>query len=583
MQSATTGFRVVGSGIAVGSLTLFLSACPPGREAPGDIAVDSVQVELLKNGDIGVRDANASFIDGNRLLIEATVENARREDTVIVIRPEGEPIALRDNGEEGDRAAGDGIFSGVTTIDPQILAAEHQRIARTARGGVLTRFEGRLPIEPVRLELDALVDIRRLRELDRFPFFPLGVARQSLIDASLMITNTSVVTDTVRTFNPCTGVGNATGVWTFGHLMTEMANQGATGIAPSDFVRSWLAQWETAQTVNTFPIPARTAIQSQIIGPWEAASGGATLDLTKAPFRLLAIVNRVDLRQNLVYGGGSAGEGRFVFGAVRLDANCAPLPFAVIFEYGITKASCQAVKAWGKEWADLEALTPGTAAYNQALEAITQQFVSAGADANQTPNLNALNQLRTNEIAIGSPWELREFVLSSDAATAGRLVSTTTKQEPDAAINMTQRLADYVNANAALIVDDRHQVPLEFPAGQAFLASRSPVPSPSHFWGNGSAMPTANSRFHLSLNTCSGCHGGETSTPFVHVNPSGGLPAGLSGFLTGIDVTDPDPTDADNSVRHFDDLDRRAIDLDGLVNSLCLRQIGFRPINRMVH
>ena len=169
-----------------------------------------------------------------------------------------------------------------------------------------------------------------------------------------------MVTDPGRTFNPCTNVGTANGLWTFGHLMTQMANQAATGIAPPDFARSWLAQWETPQTVNSFTIPARANIVSRIVQPWLAASGGTTLDMTKAPFRLLAIVNRLDLRQNLIYGGGSAGEARFVFGAVDLTNNCAPLPFSVIFEYGITKNSCQQVKEWGKQWYALRTLDPTT-------------------------------------------------------------------------------------------------------------------------------------------------------------------------------------------------------------------------------
>ena len=49
--------------------------------------------------------------------------------------------------------------------------------------------------------------------------------------------------------------------------------------------------------------------------------------------------------------------------------------------------------------------------------------------------------------------------------------------------------------------------------------------------------------------------------------------------MTGIDVTDP----ADNvTVRHFDDLERRALDLDKLVNSLCFFEIFHRPL-LMVH
>ncbi len=51
-------------------------------------------------------------------------------------------------------------------------------------------------------------------------------------------------------------------------------------------------------------------------------------------------------------------------------------------------------------------------------------------------------------------------------------------------------------------------------------------------------------RHELSLNTCSGCHGGESDTFFVHVNPAPTLLSFvplLSDFLTGTDVIDPTP------------------------------------------
>jgi hypothetical protein len=78
-----------------------------------------------------------------------------------------------------------------------------------------------------------------------------------------------------------------------------------------------IARWETAQQVNDQSVLERLQIRNKIIIPWENASGGphAPLNLAKAPFRLLAIVNRIDLRDNFAYGGGggSAGEARFVF------------------------------------------------------------------------------------------------------------------------------------------------------------------------------------------------------------------------------------------------------------------------------
>jgi hypothetical protein len=69
------------------------------------------------------------------------------------------------------------------------------------------------------------------------------------------------------------------------------------------------------------------------------------------------------------------------------------------------------------------------------------------------------------------------------------------------------------------------------------------------------------------MNTCNGCHGGETETEFRHVGTAPfGAQAPLSKFLTGVWAVDP----TDLSVqRHFDDLERRAVDMDALLSTNC--------------
>ena len=56
---------------------------------------------------------------------------------------------------------------------------------------------------------------------------------------TLLITDLSVVNDPVRTFDPCTGKGTPMGAWSFGKLMSDIANQPVSGISPSDFARRW--------------------------------------------------------------------------------------------------------------------------------------------------------------------------------------------------------------------------------------------------------------------------------------------------------------------------------------------------------
>ncbi|HSC37508.1 MAG TPA: hypothetical protein VLD19_06555, partial [Chitinophagaceae bacterium] len=262
---------------------------------------------------------------------------------------------------------------------------------------------------------------------------------------------------------------------------------------------------------------------SHIITAWQMLSSG-TFDIKFAPFKLIAIVNRLDLRGNPGYGFGNPGEGRFVFCAV--DASCHvirnPAPFMVIFEYGIPKHTCAGLKAYAQQWFDLRALSPGSPAYNSALEALTNQFTLANTSPPK-PNGSSISRVRTNECALGvSPREWREFNVDS---LSHLLVNT---------------------ASPRLMTSD-------------------------------------SSRLLLSFNTCGGCHGVEGKTGnFMHVAPGGGsgVPAMLSSFLTGSPAAEA-----------FNDLERRAIDLQAFVDSpgappvksLALAQLlTFDPL-RMTH
>ena len=549
--------------------------------------------------------------DGNTLL---KVRFAREEQVPrqLPINLAAGRVILRDDGLEGDQSANDGVHSAVIDFDFMELSANRRRLEalRVEKGGSLKQpeFDGRVQVrQTVRTE-----PIESPPAPGPGEEIPIEIqANPAAIDPerSLIVRHTSVVEDPTRTFNPCNNTGTPMGKWTFGYLMQQMANQAQTGINPSAFVRQWLSNWEAAQTVNGFNVPARLNIRNLIINPWETASGGRgrPLDLSKAPFKLLAIVNRVDLRNNTVYGGTNGGEGRFVFGLIAPGCNADQM--TVIFEYGIERSGC-GVRDWGREWANLSLLPLGSPQYNQALENITEQFARAGA-APRKVNGSALNQLRTNEIALASPWELREFRLTMGSEDpfppTGQLIQTTVKRTPDNVFNHTQTLADFVNQNEAAILSETHIVPLLF-NGNPFLGGDSLTTVPNFFWDHrcntvpiddppyetsaiGVPLPPVplpvpcgitnrEARFKFSFNTCNGCHGGETNPFFTHVKPVNfGFIAPLSGFLTGITVADP----ADGTpVRTFNDLARRALDLDALVNSPCFIQIEV-PVEISVH
>jgi hypothetical protein len=354
--------------------------------------------------------------------------------------------------------------------------------------------------------------------------------------AELAITALSVVEDPVRTAPG--------GVWHFGTLMRAMAGNED----PSNLVRQWMMKWGAPQQVNGLTLPARQKMLTHVLGPWEQRSGGAArpLDFSTAPFRLLAIVNRMDLRR----AGVQAGEGRFVFGV--LDTQGRPLPFTVILEYALPGTTPEAVQRWAQDWHELGQLGLSHPDYKTKLQALTARFTAAGVMAGR-PAGSALNQIRTNEVALAEPWEMREFVL-----TTGGLQPATVKLTPDFGFDNTTRLRDYIQANQADILAERHAVPESFGGGK-FLGAAAMMPE-GFFWR--APNVNAEARHKFSLNTCNGCHARETGTEFTHIaNRQQGQAAVLSPFLRGATITDP----VTQVSRRFDDLGRRAQDLATLV------------------
>ena len=379
----------------------------------------------------------------------------------------------------------------------------------------------------------------------------------------LLIRDLSVVEDCTRTtWGPCPNGARANAAWTFGRLMEGLA--GTTDKAAlSKFVLGWLAHWEVPQVINSNVVPARPFIRQLVTDPWLQASGGTVLDMKKAPFRLLSIVARLDLRKNPSYGSLNAGEARFVFGVLDINnPQGAPL-FTVILEYGLKADTCDDQKKWAQKFHALGGIPFGST-YNATLQSVTDGFTKIGSNPLK-PNGSALNQLRTNEIALSFPWELREFTLqpvtASDAPIAP-LKEATVKQTPANVFNGGTLVADFINEHEAEILLQQHVVP-EIYQGQHFLGGSSL--NQIDFW-NAPGINNNNARHLFSLNTCNACHGRETNTGFLQISPrSPGSVSSISGFLSGIDVSDP----VTGEIRHFNELEFRAKDLCRLLTQPC--------------
>ncbi|MCF6407948.1 hypothetical protein L3C95_33990 [Chitinophaga filiformis] len=622
--------------------TVFLHACEESKKkttAQNAANAATVNTAFERNPPIATSikvKALKETVNGNNVLLTATFPAGVIRENVHSIVVNDETLTLHDDGNEGDEKAGDGVFSiaineNLDALKEDLIAIQRANLDKLNKREHLFRWSGRSATLN-----DNLVRESNVRELDfdkgagiNPDLFKL-IPDPELRTRSLMITDLGVIEDPDRTFNPCTKKGNPNGVWTFGHLITQMANTPASGISVNTFIQSWLEKWMETQIINADNVPARTNIFNQVILPWlQASNPGAIIntgnwktfnfDPSLAPFRLLAIVNRLDLRGNSGYKISNAGEGRFVFSV--LTANCTLLRFTAILEYGIPKSSCKELHDFAQQWWDLKALVPGTVAYNDALQKITDQFTAAGTSPSK-PNGSSLNQLRTNEIALARPWELREFVIGKK----GVFEEVTVKQEPALKFNRLsgatlanqQILAKYANDSTAEILAQTYQVPeIEAASGVNFLGGKSHTPAPVHFWdaatSPGPAFITNDTVRHLlSINTCSGCHGGEARTSvgnliddpagvphssFLQIAPQPfGTKPTLAAFLTGdpsqadglFRVTDPAGRPTGSPIQWtFNDLARRAEDLELLLKTECgksrlagiVRALSFKPLN----
>jgi hypothetical protein len=369
-------------------------------------------------------------------------------------------------------------------------------------------------------------------------------------DRELIITDLSVVDS---------DLAQNSGPWSFG---TRFRSLFADEAAAQQGIKQWLTSWESDQTVNSFTLPARPDVRQVLIEQWKMRDGqqGVPDELWQvnwdnAPFRLSAIVNRIDLNDIAPVDEGygvkvaNAGEGRFVYGAVDLDDE--PISFTTVFEYMLPADSFFGVSNWALQWHALGDIPFGNE-FNAALLTLTNNF-------------GPLNQLRTNDRAFGPTWQLREFDLAS-----GMLEPTTVKATPAGIFNQTPVMTAFLNSSDAGL-----RVPLTF-QDMPFLGG---VADTGFTW-NAPGTDT-NIRFVMAKNTCNGCHSNETGTDGdgsvlgpgaggSHISPRrAGEKAQLSGFLrggpNGGPFIAPDPVTGDT--RFFNELGERKAILQGLADS----------------
>lgn len=384
-------------------------------------------------------------------------------------------VEFHDDGNGPDLIPEDRIYSAYIREDIENFLSTVQALEDALdQAGSYTHFTGHIGQE-----------ITDLPEFDETAFqnFEEVELRSSLINGadcltelkkenSLFITDLSIVEDGARTYNIVANTGNYDGVWTFGHMMKNMANTSVTGVSVKNFMKSWVKKWTESITVNGQTIPEREKIVQYLIEPWlRKARNNGSLSVTLsnwesiwddsqtpeiglvryAPFKLIAIVNRLDLVGNTAYNSAflNAGETRFIFTLVSVY-NWPTIPkiteigqvprvdnqdfgidpnyqdwkgMNVIFEYGNVVDGRCFLKDFAQSWLDLSAYSFGDPNLNDALEAITNTVTEPNTNPNK-PNSSAINRIRTNERIFqpvvsnnnagwfASDWQFRQFQIN---------------------------------------------------------------------------------------------------------------------------------------------------------------------------
>lgn len=336
---------------------------------------------------------------------------------------------------------------------------------------------------------------------------------------SLLIMHSDVITDPDRTNNPCDAKASTLKAWGFGALMKGIAGtqDDRTAVA---FIRTWLDQFtRTDLQVNGQHVQPRDI--SVLLKTW----GDKNWELSLVPFRLLAIVNRIDLLRSPVLLGENAGEVRFVFGAMTVakDGTCRPADFTVILEFGVRKQSCASLQDWARNWialGDPSNPAPSDPRYHASLQMLTDSVTMRDAMPTK-PNGSALDHVRTNELmGGGGRWELREFRLLRGTGSQP-LVQDTVTLTPMDSLDGTAELEGFL----ATIARGLQATPPDYWIPPAFPTSNRPLLGATARAGTGWLGHSS----VFAKNTCSGCHGGVIGD-FTHINPRNNQP---SAFLIG--------------------------------------------------
>ncbi len=401
---------------------------------------------------------------------------------------------LKDDGVYPDKKAADHIYACISKQDPKSFVADYQTsYATIIERGYQINYTGHLGkvLDASRIKPFPIRAFNSFAQVEVNPNITneptCNVAEEINKPKSLWISDLRVVEDPARTYNIINQTGNPLGAWTFGTLMKNMAGGLNSDSTPEqqEKVRNFLKTWVLGLGAN-YSLNGQLAKQRDpvllfkfIIQPWLLRAMGISNNttnmvslenwqshwdevdlnalLSNAPFKLTAIVNRMDLRGNSAYSAqlSNSGETRFIYSLISAynynglennSNNMGNPPFSpdtdfsprelldwqgmnVILEYGNVETDKCDVKQRALDWMHLSELNmeEGLETYLAALEVLTNKVTDAGVKPSK-PNGSAINQVRSNEKLLfelsgnggvtptgweNADWQLRQFELNS--------------------------------------------------------------------------------------------------------------------------------------------------------------------------
>ncbi|MEY2828745.1 MAG: hypothetical protein RIQ33_603 [Bacteroidota bacterium] len=568
--------------------------------------------------------------EGNNIIFSVKFLDEPNLPNKLFLNPiENQNLVLQDDGNYPDEIAGDLKYTTLMREDLQLFTNKIHALEDeiNADGGVInfTGHDGHFtkPEELVHFDFQKFENNEETQVEARL-IAATDCTDEIKKEKSLFITDISVVEDPVRTYNFFTNQGNKQGAWTFGHLLGNIINNPNNVNA---FIENWVSSFTVQQTNTTSGDIAYTRpdVKTHLMAAWIIAcysdplfsptipktasqikyditnnvSGSdwhyyvnqipGNILLDNAPFKLTAIVNRMDLRGNNAfatagYSNGSinmtnAGETRFIFSLLNVDddptLNYSILPthgnignsgesffdwkgMNVILEYSNPQPNLELLQGFANTWVQLSgmpfnsSLSTGNNNYNDNLQYITDIVTRVNAMP-QRINGSAINRIRTNEKIfdlednehgitfiswVGKKWEFRQFELASNGLLEPVPVTNVpyfgvndAEHSPNETSNQvighfdsqkSQTFLNWVSQNSFHIEQGNFQIPKNLSAMSAPNYSELInyfVFDQNYYNSEQADYNLKKVRHEISLNTCQGCHGGETKTEFTMITP----------------------------------------------------------------